>query len=75
MMLKRMSVAAEQVCGGANAQFDALRSGVYRACFKETLGSAVRSLNQPTVTHVYIVQYPLEAARYGIADGSYVAGR
>ena len=74
-MFKRLTVAAEQVCGGANAEFDALRTVVYRACYRETLSNAIRSLNAPMVTHAYVVQYPSQAAHYGITDGNYVAGR
>jgi UrcA family protein len=75
VMFNRLTIAAAQVCGGADAEFDALRTVVYRACYKETLSNAVRSLNAPMVTHVYVAQYPSDAARYGIAEGSYVAGR
>ena len=74
-MLKRLTIAADQVCGGANAEFDALHAAVYHACYKETLSNAVRAMNQPMVTHVYIAQYPREAAHYGIVDARYVAGR
>jgi UrcA family protein len=73
-MFKRLAVAAEQACG-VEAEFDAMHAGVYRVCYRETLSNAVRTLNHPAVTHVYIAQYPREAARYGIVEGRYVAVR
>ena len=73
-MFQRLAVAAEQACG-VEAEFDAMHSGQYRLCYRETLSNAVRTLNQPSVTHVYVAQYPREAARYGIAEGHYVAVR
>jgi UrcA family protein len=72
-MLRRLAGAAEQACG-VEAEFDALQGGRYRVCYRETLGKAVRALNQPAVTQVYVAQYPHEAARYGISD-RYVATR
>jgi UrcA family protein len=75
-MFTRLTIASERVCGGTEAEFDALRTFQYRACYRETLSKAVRMLNQPMVTHAYIAQYPKEAAHFGIAEGgSYVAGR
>jgi len=73
-MLRRLAGAAERVCG-VEAEFDAVHGGQFRVCYKIALSEAVRSLNQPTVTHVYIAQYPREAARFGIAEGHYVADR
>ncbi len=72
-MLRRIAGAAEQACG-IEAEFDALRAGKFRVCYREALGNAVRALNQPGVTHAYVAQYPSDAARYGISD-RYVAGR
>jgi UrcA family protein len=74
-MFKRLTGAAEQACGGAAARFDALHAPHFRLCYKETLSNAIRTLNQPMVTHAYVAQYPQDAARYGIAAGNYVAGR
>jgi UrcA family protein len=73
-MLKRMAVAAEQACG-VEAEFDALRAGMFHVCYKQALSHAVVALNQPMVTHVYVAQYPREAASYGISDGHFFAGR
>jgi UrcA family protein len=74
VMLKRLTVAARQACG-VEAEFDALRAGLFQVCYNRALSHAVLALNQPMVTHLYVAQYPREAARYGIAAGSYVAGR
>jgi len=74
-MFKRLSGAAEDACGGATARFDALHAGHFQRCYRETLSNAIRALNQPMVTHAYIVQYPGDAAHFGIAEASYVAGR
>ncbi|HUN26375.1 MAG TPA: UrcA family protein [Steroidobacteraceae bacterium] len=73
-MFKRLTAAAEGVCG-VTAEFDAVHASSYRLCYKQTLGGAVRALNQPAVTQVYVAQYPRDAARFGVAAGGFVASR
>jgi UrcA family protein len=73
-MFRRLSVASEQACG-VEAEFDALHAGAFRVCYRHALSNAVRALNQPAVTHVYVALYPRDAARYGVADVGYVAVR
>ena len=73
-MLRRIAVVVKQACG-ADAEFDPLRREQFWMCYHRAVSNSVRAMNQPMVTHVYIAQYPREAARYGIVDARYVAGR
>ena len=73
-MFSRLTVAAQAACG-VEAEFDALRTAQFENCYKNSLSNAVRALNHPAVTHVYVAHYPSDATRYGITDGSSVATR
>jgi len=73
-MFARLTVAAEQACG-FESEFDAVRTAKFDHCFRDSLSNAVRALNRPLVTQLYVERHPREAAMYGIASGDYVAAK
>ncbi|HEV3181195.1 MAG TPA: UrcA family protein [Steroidobacteraceae bacterium] len=61
-LYRHLSVAATTACG-FEYKTDALRGPLFERCYRETLGNAVRSINRPLVTQLYVEHYPAEAPR------------
>jgi UrcA family protein len=50
-LYSRIQAAAKQVCGHAGA--DVIEQGIWRSCYRNAVGDAVRKVNNPLLTAVH----------------------